>query len=157
MNTDELFRARANYSIAQNTITIGYEREALNVFYLFNPRSKGVLHLRLRRGGGQRPHRLQNQTARQLVYANAFDNVKADGAAAFSNVKHKGYLPNEWWPFAGLSLKAGLRVDYYAQDDQPRANQRPKWKSDGSLAFRTPDVAPPDRYKSFLGGCGLVP
>lgn len=105
MNTDELFRARANYSIAQNTITIGYEREALNVFNLFNLRSDGVLHLRLRRGGGQRPHRLQNQTARQLVYANAFDDVKADGAAAFSNVKHKGYLPNEWWPFAGLSLR----------------------------------------------------
>lgn len=41
-NTDQLFRARANYSIGGNVITLGYEREQLDVFNLFNPRSNGV-------------------------------------------------------------------------------------------------------------------
>lgn len=121
-NTDQLFRARANYSIGGNVITLGYEREQLDVFNLFNPRSNGVYTFGSVAAGVNGLTDLANGAARQLVYANAFDNVKADGAAVWSDVKHTAYLQDEWRPLAGLTLKGGLRVDIYQQGDQPRAN-----------------------------------
>lgn len=114
-NTDKLLRARANYIWGAHAFTAGYEREELEVFNLFVARSNGNYIFNSIAD-------LQAKTARQLSYSNAFDNVKASGAALWSDVRNAFYIQDEWRPLPSLTLKAGVRAELYQQDDRPRAN-----------------------------------
>ena len=82
---DQVGRIRGTYTIGQHSILLGYEREQLDVFNLFVQNANGNYTFNSIAD-------LQAGNAASLTYANAFDNVKDDGAAAFSDVLHSFYI-----------------------------------------------------------------
>ncbi len=113
--TDQLFRAKANYTLGAHTFTLGYEHEQLDVFNVFVQNAFGSYLF-------PSIASLANRTAGQITYANAVTNNANDGAAAYGDAIHTGYLQDEWRPLSNLTLRGGVRVDAYEQGDKPRAN-----------------------------------
>ena len=113
--TDQLFRAKANYTLGAHTFTVGYERDDLSVFNEFVQNAIGNYQFTTIAN-------LQNRLASQITYASAADNNPADGAAQWGDVVHTGYLQDEWRPLSNLTLRAGVRVEYYEQSDKPKLN-----------------------------------
>ena len=113
--TDQLFRAKANYTLGAHTITVGYEYDALDVFNVFVQNAIGTYTFANLAG-------LQNRQAVAFTYANAADNVANDGAAIWGDTVHTGYIQDEWRPLSNLTLRGGVRVEYYEQGDKPKNN-----------------------------------
>ena len=112
---DQVGRIRGTYTIGQHTILLGYERDQLDVFNLFVQDATGFYTF-------NSINDLQNGNAASLTYANAFDNVKNDGAATWGDVTHSFYIQDEWRLRPDLTFKAGLRAELYEQSDKPRDN-----------------------------------
>ena len=113
--TSRLFRVKGNYSLGQHTLTAGYERDELEVFNVFVQNAIGTYAFSSIAG-------LQNRQAISLTYANAASNNYVDGAAKWGDVVHTGYLQDEWRPLSNLTLRGGVRVEYYEQSDKPSQN-----------------------------------
>ncbi len=112
---DQVGRIRGTYTLGQHSILLGYEREQVDVFNLFVQNANGNYTFNSIAD-------LQAGNASSLVYANAFDNVKNDGAANWGYVIDTFYLQDEWRLRSDLTLKAGLRAELYEQSDKPRNN-----------------------------------
>src|SRR5690606_18035916 len=103
--------------------------------------------------------------AYSLQYASAASNVKEDGAAAFSYAVNTLYLQDEYDVTPDLTLRFGLRYDWYNQDDRPLEN--PAFEAlygyantqnlDGLSALqpRFGFTWTPDAYTTVYGGAGL--
>lgn len=113
--SDTLLRARANYTLGQHTLTAGYEREELDVFNLFAQNATGDYTF-------SSIANLQARTAASLNYANAASNNSADAAANWGDVLNTFYIQDQWRPFQGLTLTAGVRAEVYEQPGAPKAN-----------------------------------
>jgi hypothetical protein len=124
--TDKLFRARGNFTYGQHTFTAGYEREQLDVFNLFVQNATGDYTFGPTIVGGVTTatvfQNLQNRIAQSLNYANAADNNANSGAANWGDILHTVYFQDQWRPIQGLTITAGLRGEFYQQDDKPQLN-----------------------------------
>ncbi len=123
-NTDELFRFRAHYKLGAHTFTAGYEHEHLSVFNLFDQNANGAYVFSSACGSGNVFTNLQNGVACSLTYANAATNVKADAAANWQNVTNIAYVQDEWEVTPQLTLRAGLRAEWYTDSTVPQNNPR---------------------------------
>ena len=112
---DQVARIRGTYTLGQHSILLGYEREQQDFFNIFVQNANGNYVF-------NSINDLQNGNAAALTYANAFDNVKNDGAAQFGYVINTFYLQDEWRLRPDLTLKAGLRAELYETGDVPRNN-----------------------------------
>jgi outer membrane receptor for ferrienterochelin and colicin len=114
-NTTDEIRFRADYRVGDNTITAGVESEKVSVYNLFVQNANGAYVF-------NSINDLQNGNAFSLKYQNAADNVSADGAASFAFRTNSAYLQDEWNVTPSLSLRAGVRYDWYTSGDSPLLN-----------------------------------
>lgn len=123
--TDQ-FRIKGDYRLGNHTITAGYELQMVDVFNAFVQRAIGqyVFNCETAANCNDKTYlsNLQGQLAYQLQYANAADNVAADGAAAFKYDQHTAYLQDNWAVLPNLTLRAGLRYDFYTSGSLPEYN-----------------------------------
>jgi hypothetical protein len=131
-NTDQWVKIKGDYTLGAHVVTAGYERDQLSVFNEFVQNANGAYTFTYAGntvsgatcGGADVFTNLSNGTACALTYANASDNVKADGAARWGDVIHTAYLQDEWTVSPTLTVRAGLRDEYYQGTTVPALNQR---------------------------------
>ncbi len=114
-NDLDAIKVKGNFFLGDHTLTLGYEREMLDIFNIFVPRSEGQWVF------GSITD-FENQTATSLSYGNAFTNTAADGAAIFGYDVDSVYLQDEWQATPDLKFQVGVRMDRFSSDDQPNLN-----------------------------------
>ena len=65
---------------------------------------------------------LQAGNAFSLKYSSAADNNKDDGAASFDYSLYSGYIQDEWALMPNLTIRYGLRYDWYDSNHAPELN-----------------------------------
>ncbi|MFZ2509098.1 MAG: TonB-dependent receptor [Steroidobacteraceae bacterium] len=114
-NDLDAIKVKGSFFLGDHTLMLGYEREMLDIFNLFVPRSSGLYIF-------SSIANFQNRTATSLSYTNAFTNVKDDGGATFGYDVDSFYFQDEWQVTPDLKLEAGVRLDKYSGSDQPLLN-----------------------------------
>ena len=114
-NRSLLFRVKGDYKLGNHTITAGVESEKLDIFNLFVQNATGQYVFNSLTD-------LTNRNAFSLTYANAADNIKADGASSFSFRSNTAYLQDEWLVRPDLTIRAGIRYDWWTSSDHPKEN-----------------------------------
>ncbi|HZZ90406.1 MAG TPA: carboxypeptidase regulatory-like domain-containing protein [Caulobacteraceae bacterium] len=121
-NTDTQVRFRAHYKLGDHVFTAGYEREALSVFNLFDQNANGAYvfatNTSLTSGVPCYPgftvlQNLQLGQACSVTYANAASNVSTAAAANWSDVDNVLYVQDEWSVSPALTVRVGLRGEFY--------------------------------------------
>jgi hypothetical protein len=116
-NDVDSLKLKGNVLLGDHTIMIGYEREMLDIYNLFVPRSQGQWTF-------DSIDDFENQVAASLSYGNAFTNNAADGAANFGYDVDSFYVQDEWQATPDLKVETGLRVDRFSGDDKPLLNPK---------------------------------
>jgi hypothetical protein len=114
-NNNTHFDLKGTYRLDKHTLFFGAEHEKLDIFNAFVASSNGVYTF-------ASIDALAAQTAKSVSYSNAYDNVKADGAASFSYSSTALYAQDTWRVSPRLTLAYGLRYDRYSSNDAPMAN-----------------------------------
>jgi hypothetical protein len=114
-NDLDTIKLKGNFFLGDHTLTVGYEREMLDVFNLFVPRSQGQYIF-------SSIANFQNRVATNLNYTNAYTNVAADGAGAFAYDVDSFYVQEEWQVNPDLKIQAGVRLDKFSSNDTPLLN-----------------------------------
>ena len=114
-NVLDAIKLKGSFFLGDHTLMVGYEREMLDIFNIFLPRSSGLYVF-------SSIANYQNRTATSLVYSNAYTNVKTDGGAAFGYDTDSFYVQDEWQATPDLKIEAGVRLDKYSGSDQPLLN-----------------------------------
>jgi outer membrane receptor for ferrienterochelin and colicin len=114
-NDLDQLKLKGNFFLGEHTLTVGYEREMLDIFNVFLPRSRGEYEFASIQD-------FEDQIATSLVYNNAFTNNPDDGAAIFGYDVDSIYFQDEWQVTPDLKLQAGLRMDSYSGSDKPPLN-----------------------------------
>ena len=114
-NDLDAIKLKGNFFLGDHTLMVGYEREMLDIFNIFVPRSNGQYKF-------TSIANYQAQIAQSLSYTNAYTNVKNDGAAAFGYDTDSFYVQDEWQATPDLKFEAGVRFDKYSGSDQPLPN-----------------------------------
>jgi len=127
-NDVDSIKLKGNFFLGDHTLTVGYEREMLDIFNLFVARSQGlwVFAPTLDIDGAVTATGTDNfaaQAATSLSYQNAFTNDAADGAATFGYDVDSFYVQDEWQATPDLKIQAGVRFDLFSSSDQPLLNQ----------------------------------
>ncbi len=128
-NDLDSIKVAANFYLGDHTLTAGYEREMLDFFNVFVPRSQGqwVFNPTLAPDGvtllSTGIENFTAQAATSLSYQNATTNDAADGAAIFGYDVDSFYLQDEWQPTPDVQVQAGVRLDRYAGSDRPQLNE----------------------------------
>lgn len=116
--TSKLLRAKGSYAFnlrGAHTLTAGYEREELDLANVFVQNALGTYQF-------SSIANLENGIASTFTYANAASGNVNDGSAIWGDVVHTGYVQDEWRPLSNLTLRGGVRVEYYEQADLPKNN-----------------------------------
>jgi len=130
-NTDELFRFRAHYKIGDHVLTAGYERESLSVFNLFDQAANGsyifATNTSATSGVPCYPgfnvfQDLALGQACSVTYANAANNKSTSAAANWGDVDNIAYIQDEWSVLPDLTIRLGLRDEFYTDATMPQAN-----------------------------------
>jgi outer membrane receptor for ferrienterochelin and colicin len=114
-NSTDLARFKADYRWGDHTFTAGLESERVSIFNEFVQNANGAYVFNSIAD-------LQAGNAFSLKYSSAADNVKADGAASFSFMTNSAYIQDEWALMPNLTLRYGLRYDWYTSGDSPKFN-----------------------------------
>ncbi len=114
-NDLDAIKLKGDFFLGDHTLTVGYEREMLDIFNLFLPRSQGQYIF-------SSITDFQNRVATNLNYTNAYTNNSDDGAAAFGFDVDSFYVQDEWQVGPDLKLQAGVRLDRYSSGDKPNLN-----------------------------------
>jgi carboxypeptidase family protein/TonB-dependent receptor-like protein len=114
-NDIDSIKLKGSFFLGDHTIMVGYEREMLDIFNLFVPRSEGQWTF-------ASIDDFENQIAARLSYGNAFTNTAADGAATFGYDVDSFYVQDEWQATPDLKVQAGVRMDMFSGSDQPLLN-----------------------------------
>ena len=109
------YRAKATYTAGLHRITAGYERETLKLWDLFVQNANGSYVF-------NSLDDLRDRNASSVSYANAASNDKAEGGFTAHTTTNTLYLQDEWALLPELTLKAGLRYDFFDQSDYPAEN-----------------------------------
>ena len=115
-NDLDTVKLKGNFFLGDHTITVGYEREMLDIFNVFLPRSQGQYIF-------SSITNFQNQVATNFNYTNAFTNNANDGAAAFSYDVDSFYVQEEWQVNPDFKIQAGVRMDKFSSSDEPLLNE----------------------------------
>jgi len=127
-NDVDAIKLAANFFLGDHTLTAGYEREMLEFFNVFVPRSQGqwVFSPTLAPDGvtvlATGIENFAAQAATSLSYQNAYTNVAADGAANFGYDVDSFYLQDDWQVTADVQVQAGVRIDMHSGGDRPALN-----------------------------------
>ena len=128
-NDVDSIKLKGNFFLGDHTLTVGYEREMLDIFNVFVPRSQGqwvfnptfdpdfpdvVIATGIENFAAQQ--------AASLSYQNAFTNNASDGAAAFGYDVDSFYVQDEWQATPDFKIQAGVRFDMFSGSDQPLFN-----------------------------------
>jgi hypothetical protein len=114
-NDLDTIKLKGNFFLGDHTLTVGYEREMLDIFNLFVPRSQGQYLF-------SSIENFENRVATNLNYTNAFTNDADYGAAAFGYDVDSFYVQDEWQLNPDFKIQAGVRMDKFSSDDEPRLN-----------------------------------
>ena len=111
------YRAVANWDLVDDhRLTFGFEREEQDIFNVFVQNANGTYEFASLAA-------LAARQASSVTYQNAASNVKADGGAAFGYAQNSAFIQDTWRGIPNLTLTAGIRADWYEQDDKPKFNQ----------------------------------
>ncbi len=114
-NESQVIRLRGDYQSGNHLVTGGFEQEVYTVRNLFLPFSKGnyvfssIDDLREREVGF-------------VLYGNSNTGVAGDAEANFDLAVNTFYLQDEWAASSDLTLKFGLRYDFYDNNDEITLN-----------------------------------
>jgi hypothetical protein len=114
-NDLDAIKLKGSFFLGDHTIMVGYEREMLDIFNIFVPRSEGQWVF-------NSIDDFENQAALSLSYGNAFTNVAADGAAIFGYDVDSIYVQDEWQTTPDFKFQAGVRLDSFSSGDRPNLN-----------------------------------
>ena len=107
---------KATYTLNDDhTITAGYERDALEVYNLFVPWSKGEFFY-------SSLDAYEARDAFQVAYGNASSQNPEDRAAEFESITDTFYVQDEWFATDDLTLTFGLRYETVTNDEAPVYN-----------------------------------
>ena len=115
-NDLDLIKLKGNFFLGDHTITVGYEREMLDIFNLFVARSQGQYIFASITD-------FENRVATNLNYTNAFTNDANDGAASFGYDVDSFYVQDEWQVTPDFKIQAGFRMDSFSSGDEPPLNE----------------------------------
>ena len=107
--------AALDYVLGDHILRVGAEYETFDLFNLFMPSSNG-------RYVFANFDAILSGTAR-IDYVNVPSNQVAEGAAAWSYGKTTLFVQDTWRVGSDLELTAGLRYEYFNQDDAPAFSQ----------------------------------
>jgi len=111
-NESLLFRLRADWQVGNHLLTGGYEREEYTVRNIFLPFSRGNYVF------GSLDN-LENRVVDFVLYGNANDNgIPETADAVFELAVDSFYIQDEWAATDSLTLKFGVRLDTYSNDDE---------------------------------------
>jgi outer membrane receptor for ferrienterochelin and colicin len=114
-NDLDAIKLKGSFFLGDHTLTVGYEREMLDVFNIFVPRSEGQWVF-------NSIDDFESRTAASLSYGNAFTNVATDGAAVFGYDVDSVYAQDEWQASPDLKFQVGVRMDSFSSGDRPNLN-----------------------------------
>ena len=115
-NDIDSIKLKGNYFLGDHTIMVGYEREMLDIFNVFVPRSEGQWVF-------SSIDDFEDRLATSLSYGNAFTNDAADGAATFGYDVDSFYVQDEWQATPDIKVQAGVRMDMFSGSDKPLLNE----------------------------------
>ena len=115
-NDIDSIKLKGNFFLGDHTLMVGYEREMLDIFNVFVPRSQGQWVF-------SSIDAFEDQLATSLSYGNAFTNDAADGAAAFGYDVDSFYVQDEWQATPDIKVEAGVRMDLFSGSDKPLLNE----------------------------------
>jgi hypothetical protein len=115
-NDVDSLKLNGSFFLGGHTLTAGYEREMLDIFNIFVPRSEGQWTF-------ASIDDFEAQAAAALSYSNAFTNDADDAAASFGYDVDSFYLQDEWEATPDLRIQAGLRLDIFSGSDEPLLNE----------------------------------
>jgi hypothetical protein len=107
------YYGQGTLTLDNHTITAGGMFEDYELFNLFNPASRGVYSFTSLQN-------LQNRVA-SVRYSNLPSNNAVEGATAWGYKRYTAFLEDVWQLTPKLELNAGIRMEYYDQDDRPPA------------------------------------
>ena len=115
-NDLDTIKLKGDLFLGDHTVTVGYEREMLDIFNVFVPRSTGEYYF-------SSIDDYEARIANRLDYSNAFTNDSDDGAADFGYNIDSVYIQDSWAVTPEFELTAGLRYDMYSSGDKPLYNE----------------------------------
>jgi hypothetical protein len=115
-NDVDSLKLKGSFFLGDHTLTAGYEREMLDIFNVFVPRSQGQWVF-------TSIDNFEAQAAQSLSYGNAFSNDANDAAAAFGYDVDSVYFQDDWQVTTDFKIQAGVRIDMFSGDDEPVFNQ----------------------------------
>ncbi|MEX1994925.1 MAG: carboxypeptidase regulatory-like domain-containing protein [Steroidobacteraceae bacterium] len=115
-NDLDLFKLKGNVFLGDHTLTVGLERESLDIFNLFVQAARGEYIF-------TSIDNFENQIAESLFYQNAFTNDANDAAATFGYDVTSFYVQDEWQATQDLKIQAGVRLDKFSGSDEPLFSQ----------------------------------
>jgi Carboxypeptidase regulatory-like domain/TonB dependent receptor/TonB-dependent Receptor Plug Domain len=115
-NDVDSIKLKGNIFLDDHTLTVGYEREMLEIFNLFVARSQGQWNF-------ASIDDFEDQVASSFRYQNAVSNDPADGAGSFSYDVDSFYVEDEWQATPYLKIQAGVRIDRFTGKDKPALNE----------------------------------
>src|SRR5690606_16159853 len=114
-NDLDQYRLVGKYQAAGHRLTFGYERENLEIYNAFVQAANAEYEFASLAD-------FEAGRASYINYQNAGTNVKLDGGASFSYATNVLFAQDEFDLNDKLTLRAGLRFDWYDMDDQPKEN-----------------------------------
>ena len=115
-NESQVFRLRGDYQVGQHIVTGGVEQEEYTVRNLFLPFSHGNYVF-------NSIDDLRNRNVGFVLYGNSNTGIAGDAEANFDLAANSAYLQDEWTPTDHLTLKFGLRYDWYENSDAVPFNE----------------------------------
>ncbi len=114
-NGVDSLKLKGSFFLGEHTLTLGYEREMLDVSNLFVNRSQGQWEF-------ASIDDFEDQVASAFSYRNAYTNDATDAAARFGYDVDSVYFQDDWPVTPDFKLQAGIRVDVFSGDDKPELN-----------------------------------
>ena len=115
-NDLDQIKLKGTFFLGDHSLSLGYEREMLDIFNLFVPRSTGEYYF-------NSIALYEARTASRLDYANAYTNDANDGAAAFGYNVDALFIQDSWQVSPEFELQAGIRYEKFSSGDKPLYNE----------------------------------
>lgn len=114
-NDLDQYRFVGKYQDAGHRLTFGYERENLEIYNVFVQAANAEYEF-------ASVDDFRNGNASYINYQNAASNNKIDGGASFGYSTNILFAQDEFDLTDRLTLRAGLRFEWYEMDDKPLEN-----------------------------------
>ncbi len=108
--------ASGDYAIGDHLITFGVDYENYDLVNLFASDTLGTFIF-------ETPDQLLAGTPNRIDYRNVISNDRTSAAAAWGFNRTALFIQDEWQALPNLSLSAGLRYEFFTQDDEPPVRQ----------------------------------